>query len=137
MRQQTASYKQQSEKNDIIMKIPTAIEEGKDKGGKELIEIADKTGQLLMKNGVTVTQLRKIYNEVRNIDTCDDNCFFKTNMFKAKMAYAAGRFEGLRDFYDIVANFIDYINGDKERLNRFKQYFEAVVAYNRYYSRKE
>jgi len=124
-------------KNDIIMKIDTAIDEDKDKDGKVLIGIADDTGKLLKEKGVTVTQLRKIYNEVRNIELNDKDCLFKTVMLKSKMAYAAGRFNALKDLYDIVKEFIDKINGDVSKLKRFKQFFEAVVAYNRYYSEKE
>ena len=127
-------------KNYIISKIATALDAEKDKEGKELIKIADKTGELLKEKGVTTTKIRKIFNEVRNIKPDDDeadNCFFKTVMLKSKMAYAAGRFKELKDFYEIMVLFIDNINGDTSKLKRFKQFFEAVVAYNRYYSEKE
>lgn len=130
--------KEHNQKEYIIAKIATAIDEKMDKDGKVLIEIADKTGKLLKENNVTVTKLRKIFNEVRNIKLDDGNdCFFKTVMLKSKMAYAAGRFKELKDFYEIVVRFIDNIDGDMTKLKRFKQFFEAVVAYNRYYTGKE
>jgi len=143
MPQQTANYRQKPEdgtivkKDDIIMKIATAIDGEKDKDGKMLIEIADQTGRLLKEKGVTVTKLRKIFNEVRNIKLDDNDCFFKTVMLKSKMAYAAGRFRELKDFYEIVVQFINNIDSNISKLKRFKQFFEAVVAYNRYYSEKE
>jgi len=129
--------RQNPEKDYILSNIVTAINEKTDKDGKELMKIANKTGKLLSKN-VTVTKLRKIFNEVKNIKLDDESdCFFKVNMLKSKMAYAAGRFPELKDFYEIMSTFIDNIGNDMSRLKRFKQYFEAVVAYNRYYSEKE
>lgn len=141
MQQQNAHSKQNLKNDkdykDIIREIEDAIDGKKDKDGKKLIELADKTGKLLNDKGVSVTQLRKIYNEIRNIKVDDEDCFFKTIMLKSKMAYTAGRFRALKDFYEIVKEFIDRINGDISRLKRFKQFFEAVIAYNRYYSEKE
>lgn len=140
MQQQNVNQNQYK-KNDVIIKIKnditTAIDQEKDKNGEVLIRIAEETGKLLNERKVTVTQLRKIYNEVRNIKLDDDDRFFKIIMLKSKMAYAAGRFNALKDFYEIVKEFIDKIDSDPLKLKRFKQFFEAVVAYNRYYSEKE
>lgn len=120
-------------KNDILSKIETAIDPEKDKDGKAFSDVAEKTGQLLKESGVTITQLRKLFTEVKRLSPQDDNYKYKLKLLKAKLAYTAGRFKKMKHFQEIIDKALPVAEKSPEALNRFKDFFEAAVAYNKYY----
>lgn len=71
-------------KNDILSKIQTAIDPSKDKDGTVLAEVSEKTGQLLKDCGVTVTQLRKVFTEVKRLSPDDENYKIQIESFESK-----------------------------------------------------
>lgn len=122
--------------NEIAKKVSEFMLEDKDPHYKNLIENAQKVGEILAKQKITSSQIRNLYNEVKNIDFLE-NGPRKINLMKAKFAYVAGRFEKLQDFKNIVENMLNEIGTDKAKFDRFKYFFEAVVAYHRAYGGKE
>ena len=124
-------------KNDILSKIETAIDPEKDKDGKAFSDVAEKTGQLLKESGVTVTQIRKVFTEVKRLSPEDDNYKYKLKLLKAKLAYTAGRFNKMKDFQEIINKALPVAEKSPEALNRFKDFFEAAVAYHKYFGGKE
>ncbi|ADL43506.1 CRISPR-associated protein, Csm2 family [Caldicellulosiruptor obsidiansis OB47] len=124
-------------KNDILSKIETAIDPGKDKDGKAFSEVAEKTGQLLKESNVTVTQLRKVFTEVKRLSPENENYKYKLKLLKAKMAYTSGRFPKLKDFQEIVNKALPVAEQNEKTLQRFKDFFEAVVAYHKFFGGRE
>ncbi|ACM61758.1 CRISPR-associated protein Csm2 [Caldicellulosiruptor bescii] len=124
-------------KNDILSKIQTAIDPSKDKDGTVLAEVSEKTGQLLKDCGVTVTQLRKVFTEVKRLSPDDENYKYKLNLLKAKLAYTAGRFPKIKDFQEIVNKAIPVALQSPDALSRFKDFFEGAVAYHKYFGGRE
>ncbi|WAM33892.1 type III-A CRISPR-associated protein Csm2 [Caldicellulosiruptor morganii] len=124
-------------KSEILNKIETAVNPEKDKDGKVFSEVAEKTGQLLKESKVTVTQLRKIFTEVKKLSSEDENYKYKLKILRAKMAYISGRFKNLKDFQEIINKALPVAEQNEKNLERFKDFFEAVVAYNRFFAEKE
>lgn len=120
-------------KNEILEKIVTAIDPEKDKDGKVFSEVAEKTGQLLKESGVTVTQIRKIFTEVKRLSSEDTNYKYKLKLLKAKLAYTSGRFKKMRYFQEVVDRALVVAEKSPDALNRFKDFFEAAVAYHKYF----
>lgn len=124
-------------KNEILNKVETAINPDVDKDGKAFSEIAEKTGRLLKESNVTVTQLRKVFTEVKRLSPDDESYKYKLKLLKAKMAYTSGRFPKLKDFQDIVNKALPIAEQNEKTLERFKDFFEAVVAYHRFFGGRE
>ncbi|AIS52888.1 CRISPR subtype III-A-associated RAMP protein Csm2 [Thermoanaerobacter kivui] len=124
-------------KNEILKEVKTAINPDKDKDGKVFSEVAKKTGHLLKESNVTVTQLRKVFTEVKRLSPEDENYKYKLKLLKAKMAYTSGRFPKLKDFQDIVDEALPIAEQNEKTLERFKDFFEAVVAYHKFFGGRE
>jgi len=104
---------------------------------KHFSEVAEKTGQLLKESNVTVTQLRKVFTEVKRLSPENENYKYKLKLLKAKMAYTSGRFPKLKDFQEIVNKALPVAEQNEKTLQRFKDFFEAVVAYHKFFGGRE
>lgn len=99
---------------------------------------------------ITNTQLRSLLNLVHitmenaakfNEDSINTDILSSLQYLKMKIAYSAGREEKVKQFVlaaDIF-NFIEEIIKSKKmkKLKLFDKYFEALVAYNRFYGGDE
>lgn len=121
---------------EIKNNLNSILHENQDKDGRILIDKAEKTAILLYFEDISTSQLRKIYDRVKRFEIKESSSFVELNLIKAQIAYAAGREKKLRRFYNIIEQLISETN-DKSKLKRFKNFFEAVVAYNRFYTEKE
>lgn len=83
---------------------------------------------------LTTSKIRKIYNYVRNMKKEEKP--HKWEILKALLAYNAGRFKAFKDFQRIFTTAIDIVkqHGNYEI---FTDFFEAVIAYHRFYGGKE
>ncbi|QCX34075.1 type III-A CRISPR-associated protein Csm2 [Caloramator sp. E03] len=108
-----------------------------DKDGKELFRFAEELGKKI-KEDVSVSQIRKIYSEIKKLEYDDKGDYkYKLRLIKAQIGYTAGRFTKLRDLKEYLYLLIDVVlEGNKEHLKRFKDFFEAVIAYHRAYGGK-
>lgn len=105
------------------------------------VEFADKFGREIKNGGLTTSQIRNFFGEMRRIQM---NGFanHKTSFFllKPKLAYAVKRKfnRGIEDFFElfkIVYPFID-VNNDEEGEKNYKnlmEIMEAVLAYHKYH----
>ncbi|MBZ4663997.1 MAG: csm2 [Caloramator sp.] len=107
----------------------------KDADGKLLFEIAEKVGKRIKDDGVTVSQIRKIYSEVRKLEYDEKREYqYNLRLIKAQIGYTAGRFSKLKNFKNVFDILIqETLKGDKTELKRFKDFFEAVIAYHKAY----
>lgn len=106
-----------------------------DRYGEMLFEYAEKVGKKAKEDRITVSQIRKIFSEVKKLEYDEEgNYRYRLRIVKSQMAYTAGRFSNLKDFRNIFNVLIDEtLKGGEEELKRFKNFFEAVIAYHRAY----
>ncbi|MCX7694733.1 MAG: type III-A CRISPR-associated protein Csm2 [Caloramator sp.] len=109
------------------------LDSKQDADGNLLFEMAEKVGRKIKDDGVTVSQIRKIYSEVKKLEY-DEKGDYKYNLrlIKAQIGYTAGRFSKLKTFKNVFDVLIaETLKGQKNELKRFKDFFEAVIAYHR------
>lgn len=129
-------------KNDLIPK-----EEIQSKVTDATVQFAKRFGDYLAEREenaepLTTSQLRKFFGEVKRQQMMGyDNTEFV--MLKPKLAYAVGRAkqngkkfksQKIEDFYLVLADAIDKVEGSIDKPKAFKNFitaFEAIVAYHK------
>lgn len=107
-----------------------------DREGTVLFSYAEQAGRKFCEDRVTISQIRKIFSEVKKLKYDEAGEYkYSLRILKAQIGYTAGRFtNNLRNFKDIFNILIDQtLRGGEAELKRFKDFFEAVVAYHRAY----
>jgi len=105
---------------------------------RETDSYAEKFGNFLKNNGLSTSQIRNIFGEIKNLQMriSNDSDFEKEKgrfiLAKAKMAYAVARNnnDGLRNFrkiFDLAHN--EVVN--KESFDRFVAFITAILAYHK------
>lgn len=114
-----------------------------DESGKELVEMAQQVAQTLVKNGLTRSQIRNIFTEVRQIEAMwqmgEDHkadAIRRLNMLKPKLAYQTVRTSSVEDLKKALSEAIDEVEkapAEKKdaAFSRFMNFFEAILAYHR------
>jgi CRISPR type III-A-associated protein Csm2 len=105
-------------------------------GPEEINEFATNLAKDLIKEkgireDITTTQLRKVYNEIKRLqreETFDEK---KLYILDPRLAYATAREKGLNDIYAIFKECLPKIK-EKPDLNMFTYILEAIVAYHKY-----
>ena len=91
---------------------------------------------------LSTSQIRSIFSEVKQMRRYDED---RLNLLRPKMAYTAGkhgsRVQGklvgpIVDLQEILDKCIERISSEEEFEN-FKSFFEAILAYHRYYGGRE
>lgn len=107
---------------------------------KDLVDFAEKMGTFMGKNGLTTSQIRNFYGEIKRIQsgTFEKNqaAFY---LLRPKLAYARGRFPdqaGLELFKNIVDAACPLVK-DNATFNNFCNLIEAVLAYHRFTNPKD
>ena len=119
-------YKEQHRGNKNKFEINIDIE---NVGSRGLIKEAEEVGQKL--KSASSSSLRKIYDALLEKEKIDD-----VYALKPLLAYMSGRKLVDKDFYKAVDNLINKIKTAKG-LENFKKFFEAVIAYHKYYGGKD
>ncbi len=128
----------------IDAKLKTIIT---DPGGAEtLVQEADRLGKELKQRGLSTSQIRAIFGEVRQIqaewsmgDTQRAKALRKLILLKPKMAYRARRERGgaVQALVDVLDPAVDLVIREKdpgkqdENFQRFVEFFEAILAYHK------
>ncbi|AEH51250.1 type III-A CRISPR-associated protein Csm2 [Pseudothermotoga thermarum] len=118
----------------ILQNLDTALDPQKDPDGNVFSEVAEGTGRFI--SNVNPTQLRRIFTEVKRLSANDPAYKYKMKLVRARVAYAAGRFSELKEFAEIVKKAITVAEKNAENFKRFLDFFEAIVAYHKYFSVK-
>lgn len=142
---QKGDYPQTEKKNvlgDYGSKISDWITKGID---KDTIKFADDFGGQIANGGLTTSQIRIVFGEMRRIQM-NGYKNQKTDflLLKAKLAYAVKRHnkQGLTDFFKLFEKAYDAVdkdnddNGEKHFKNMM-DLTEAVLAYHKYHGGKE
>lgn len=114
---------------------------------KVLVEEAKKLGEEYARNLAT-SQIRAIFSEIRQIEGMaqieeqKDSAFSRLYLLIPKMKYRAGKEKGA--VKELVDNVLDpalnlvftQSNKRDERFKHFTEFFEAILAYHKYYGGK-
>ena len=127
---------------EITDKVTDVTVDFAERFGKYLAEGDKKNGPIPL----TTSQLRRFFGEVKRQQMTGYN---ETDfvMLKPKLAYAVGRAKAnekgkvvkIDDFYYVIADAIDKVNGCSNKQVAFKNFitfFEAVVAYHKAWEKK-
>ncbi len=104
-------------------------------GGEILVKEADRLG-LEMKNGdLSTSQIRNIYSAVKKMQMKGKLDSHQLLMLKPKLAYTAKRADkrGAYLLKDVLTQAIDLVGNDSDKFNRFVDFFEAILAYHKFY----
>lgn len=112
--------------NDYVKAILEPSVEGYDR-------FLDQVKNFVQKNArnITTHQLRNIFSRVKHASTPHD-----LSILRPQLAYVAGRSEK-REMRTLVVLLDDLIRAvDARRLEAFKRFYEAIIAYHKYYDIK-
>jgi len=131
------------EREEILAKFkPTWVTNGAD---AEMIQFTEEAGKYLASNGMTSSQLRNVYGEIKRIQMQgydkERSSFF---LLKPKVAYAVGRAKsGQKQGLDALLLFKQIFDKchsavkDSSHFENFCKLMEALLAYHRAYGGKE
>lgn len=87
-----------------------------------------------IRNNVTSSQLRNVFLRVKKAGTCEELL-----LLRPKIAYVGGRSDSydLKTFVFLLDRLIENLDNDKDKMIQFQSFFEAVIAYHKYYGGKE
>jgi len=108
-----------------------------------LVSYADELGKKLMEQGLTTSQIRTVFGEVKQLQMR-----FQPNrlrMLKPKLAYMAARAardrqEGGRILQQVLSAAVDEVfagGKPEENFRRLADFFEAVLAYHKAYGGRD
>lgn len=97
--------------------------------GKKLVESAKGLGEHLALKKMSTSQIRNIFDVVKRMEKYKP---YDLDITRAKLAYVAGRHKEVRDLQEVLDAAIEKINNEN-KFKYFKDFFEAIVAYHRYY----
>ncbi len=106
---------------------------------EEMNRYASELGEIFHKDldkknsALSTSQIRTILDELQRMD---NDQIQNLNLLRPKLAYAAGRHEGrVKELQQVMEQAIKIVlQGNKsEYMIRFKYFFEAIVAYHRYF----
>ena len=103
-------------------------------GGEILVKEAEQRGEQLARN-LTTSQIRNIYGAVKKMQMRGGELdTHKLLMLKPKLAYAAKRHgDGVETLRDVLTQAIDAVDNDPANFSRFVDFFEAILAYHKFY----
>lgn len=106
-------------------------------GGRVLVELAQKVGNMVKKNGLTTSQIRNAYGLVKRMEIAGFVAH-ELALLKPKLAYAAaraakserGRGDGAHQLAAVLSWGVDAVGEDATKFSRFVDLFEAILAYH-------
>lgn len=113
--------------NEIILRV-TSLKEEYDKYINECKNYA----YYLKREGLTTSQVRKIYSDIMNAETAMD-----LKRLRPRLAYIIGKNEknqAIKSLIDILDKGIEKlnINNEYEEIKSLKEFMETIVAYRKY-----
>ena len=114
-----------------------------------LVTVANRVGKLLKDQRLTTNQIRNVFGTVRQIQmrwsTNPAKAYRDAVLLRPKLAYFAerekrakgGGSEGMETLQSVLEPALKFLAVDgqpeQQRFERFAEFFEAIVAYHKYY----
>jgi CRISPR-associated protein Csm2 len=89
------------------------------------------------KTKLSTSQIRNILDDVQRMGA-EDIKSGRYLLLRAKLAYVSGKnkeSEGLRELKEIFDKLLQNINYDYKKFGYFRDFFEAIVSYHKFYSK--
>ena len=102
-----------------------------EQGGEPLVKAAKNLGDMLERQRLKTSQIRKVYGAVKKIQMSNEFNQNELIMLKPKLAYAAARNNAVTDLKDALTQAIDKVGNDPKRFKNFVDFFEATLAYHK------
>lgn len=100
----------------------------------KLVEVAERLGKAMKQNGLTTSQIRNVFGEVKRLQMhpFDQQTARQLILLKPRLAYQAGRHGGaVQDLANILSKAVDRVKEDPRRFENFVEFFEGILAYHR------
>lgn len=113
-----------------LSNVKNWIKQGVD---KLAVEFAEKSGKYMQQNGLTTSQIRNFYGEIKRIQMSDfEKCKTSFCLLKPKIAYAVSRQNnaGIRFFQRFFNEAFPAIDNKKD-FDHFCELMEAMLAYHK------
>ncbi len=132
--------------NNILSDLKTIITDPN--GAEKLVKSADGLGKQLKDIGLTTSQIRALFGEVRQIqaqwgmgEQSRQKALRRLILLKPKMAYRARkeRSKAVQELVSVLDPALEFVIGEKspekqdEHFKRFVEFFEAILAYHKAY----
>lgn len=101
----------------------------------KLVNNAKELGKHLGIKHMTTSQIRNIYSDVKQMHEFNESIKYELNLLRPKMAYAAKRNPQTKDLQEVLDFAIPKIDNQK-KFEKFKDFFEAIVAYHYKYGKE-
>jgi len=103
-----------------------------------LVEWADKLGAVFKSTGLTSSQIRNVFGEIKSIQNqgfTDPKARRRFILLVPKIQYAAVRARkfGMDGLRDVLTSCNHVINDDVDNFQHFLEFFEAILAYHKAY----
>lgn len=95
------------------------------------VDVAQALGKLLAKTDLSRSQIRNIYEHVLRMHTYNKA---EIDMMRPRLAYVAYKEKDVRHLQKVLDAYLKKVN--EENFKRFKDFFEAILAYY-YFERKK
>lgn len=112
-----------------------------DPSGAELVSLAEATADRLVRDGLSRSKIRDIFTEVRRIEALwevtPEIALRRLNMLKPKLDYSVARDRTVQELAKVLSQAIDQVQAAgspaerEQRIRRFMDFFEAILAYHR------
>lgn len=132
--------------DDMVKKMEHLLGEN-DKDGILFYDTAKEIGERLAvkKSGISRTQIRKVFSEIQQKSKQKGGINEKREVKRIEMlmAYTVGRFssdknkDNWESLFRIVKKAGDMVIQGKWTFQDYKNFFEAIIAYHRYYGGEE
>ena len=105
---------------------------------EKLVKDAEEFGKYLGDGGLSTSQIRNIFSDIKKMDSFEKNKK-ELILLRPKLAYIAGRHRRrtrvITDLQEVMDRCIQEIKDNKSFKN-FQDFFEAILAYHKYYGRE-
>lgn len=115
-----------NEDDEILNAVPAII------GGdvEKLVSTAKSIAKMLVNERVKSTQMRKAYAPIVGLTTYDERARRQLYMMLPRLAYQSRRHGGLALLLKVCERAVELIDSNA-KLENFKDFFEAIVAYHK------
>lgn len=130
MGQESNNHKSQGEKPNFYEKMNILVLNPTDTGYNEFLLEETENFVKNKLNGMTKTQLRNVFELIRNCNSADE-----LKMTKPKLLYTAGRLNGEAKKFLLKLSILLSEVSMEEHVNLVKKFIETVLAYHKYHAK--
>ncbi|NUM44668.1 MAG: type III-A CRISPR-associated protein Csm2 [Anaerolineales bacterium] len=122
----------------VLLTIITTQNSTEEGSAQLLVQWADRLGAIFKSTGLTSSQIRNFFSEIRTIQQYgfeDVKMKRRFILLIPKLEYAAARAKkfGMDGFRDVLTEGIRNVENSSSNFDRFAQFFEAILAYHKAY----